>query len=162
MFKYCFSSTFPQVKYMVLKNSGALEDAEDIFQDALIIFYRNVIKEEFELTSSISTYVYAISHNLWLKQLRKRKKNAIDLQEADVALIEDFEFELAEEKADKLSDVLAVMETVGKRCKEILTLYYFKKLKYDFIAEKLGMKDERAVREQKYRCMKRIKELLNP
>ena len=157
VFKYCYPMAFPQVRNMIIKNGGNRHDAEDVFQEALIIFYRNAIREDFELTSALSTYVYAISYRLWLKQLRSRKVS-LKIDAVEFKLIETFDFELAEEKADRFHEVLEKMESAGKRCKEILTLFYFNKLKYGQIASKLGMKDERAVREQKYRCMKRIKE----
>lgn len=160
VFKYCYPIAFPQVKSMVQKHGGISQDAEDIFQEALIVFYRNAIRDDFELTAALSTYIYAVSYRLWLKQLRKRKPS-VEISDAEDRLVDTFHFELAEEESDKLGEVLEVMESAGKRCKEILTLFYFNKLKYGPIAEKLGMKDERAVREQKYRCMKRIKEAIN-
>lgn len=144
---------------MIIKNGGSKQDAEDVFQEALIVFYRNAIREDFELTSALSTYVYAIGYRIWMKHLRDRKTFQ-DIDEQKTELVETFDFELAEAKADKLKEVLEKMEVVGKRCKEILTLFYFKKLKYGQIANSLEMKDERAVREQKYRCMKRLKESL--
>ena len=160
VFKYCYPMVYPQVRSLIMKNGGNKQDAEDTFQETLIVFYRNVVKEDFVLTSALSTYIYAISYRLWLKQLRSRKIS-LPIDAASVQLVEAFDFEVAEQKADKLTGVLEKMESAGKRCKEILTLFYFNKLKYDQIAQKLQMKDERAVREQKYRCMKRIKEAFN-
>lgn len=160
VFRYCYPRAFPQVKGMVLKNGGSQHDAEDVFQEALIVFYRNTLKDDFELTSALATYLYAISYRLWLKQIRDRKVTT-EITESTIGLVEHFDFELAEHQSDRLGEVMNAMETAGKRCKEILIMFYFKKLKFDQIAEQLTMKDERAVREQKYRCMKRIKDTLN-
>lgn len=58
---------------MVLKNSGSPQDAADIVQDTVIIFYSQ-IKEGLILSCKISTYLYAIAWNLWRKEIYKRKK----------------------------------------------------------------------------------------
>lgn len=159
VFKYCYPMAFPKVKGMVLKNNGNLADAEDIFQETLVIFYKNSLKPDFILSASLSTYLYAISWRLWMKQIRDSRKH-VEIMETDMKIVEAFDFELADAKSDTLTEVMKAMESAGKRCREILVSFYFNQLKMEQIAVNLEFKDERAVREQKYRCMKRIKEMM--
>ena len=51
---------FPMIKRYVIANQGKTEDAEDIFQETLMVFYKNVMKDAFELRSQIKTYLYGI------------------------------------------------------------------------------------------------------
>ena len=37
---------FPMIKKYVLKNGGDQEDAKDLFQNAVLIFYRNLQKQD--------------------------------------------------------------------------------------------------------------------
>ena len=36
--RYIYQELFPMIKYLVMSNNGNEEDAEDIFQDGLVIF----------------------------------------------------------------------------------------------------------------------------
>lgn len=157
--KYCYESSFSKVIAMIQKNGGTKQDAEDIFQDTLIVFYKNCLKPTFILSSTISTYVYAIAWRLWMKNIRQAKATTDELRD-DLAVVSAFDFELADTKGDQMEEVMDAMEQAGKRCKEILILFYFNKLSMEIIAQKVGLKDDRAVREQKYRCMKRIKDAM--
>ncbi len=65
----------PKVEHLVRQNSGRSGDAKDIFQDALIIFHRRVRSEDFTLTSSIGTFLFAVCRNLWRDELRRRNKS---------------------------------------------------------------------------------------
>ena len=77
--QYIYKNTFNPVKQLVLNNAGSDNDAEDIFQEALIIVFKKLKEDQkFELTSAFTTYIYSISRLLWLKHLRNIKKIEID------------------------------------------------------------------------------------
>ncbi|HET6996503.1 MAG TPA: sigma factor, partial [Chitinophagaceae bacterium] len=61
---------------IVVSNGGNAQDAEDIFQEALIIVCRKVKDPGFQLTAQLSTYLYSVSRFLWKDELRKRKSFA--------------------------------------------------------------------------------------
>ena len=62
------------VKSWVEQNNGNEDDALDVFQEAIIVFYKNVMAGNYELRSKISTYLFEISKRQWLNQLNRRKK----------------------------------------------------------------------------------------
>ena len=39
---------FPIVKNYILKNSGLVSDAEDVFQESLIILYKKILNNSFQ------------------------------------------------------------------------------------------------------------------
>ena len=65
---------FPVIKKLVLKNNGSTADAEDVFQDALIILIKKVQANNFVLTSSLNTYLYSICRFVWNDELKKKSK----------------------------------------------------------------------------------------
>ncbi len=65
---------YPSVKNFILKNNGNEDDAKDIFQETIIVLLEKVPKDDFNLTSSLKTFIFAISSNLWLKRLREANK----------------------------------------------------------------------------------------
>ena len=72
-FQLLYKFYFPSVASYVKQNMGNTEDAEDIFQEAILVLLQKVRQPDFILTSALKTYLYAIAKNLWLKRLRKNK-----------------------------------------------------------------------------------------
>jgi DNA-directed RNA polymerase specialized sigma24 family protein len=62
---------FPSVEKYVLMNNGNAQDAEDIFQDTVMVLLAYIIKEDFKLTCTIKTLLFASARRLWLKQIAK-------------------------------------------------------------------------------------------
>lgn len=52
---------------LVITNSGTEEEARDVYQDALIVFWQKATSGNLVLTSKMSTYIYSICQNLWRK-----------------------------------------------------------------------------------------------
>lgn len=146
----------------VSNNSGTLEDGHDIFQETLIVFHRNVIKKDFHLSVSIKTYLYAISKRMWMNRLRKNKLDFTSIDsERDQGRIESFEFELPEEASPDLSQQIdLLLDELGGTCKDILQLFYYKKLGLEEIKNQLAYSSSQVVKQQKYRCIKRMREKL--
>ncbi|MGL1885514.1 MAG: sigma-70 family RNA polymerase sigma factor [Reichenbachiella sp.] len=147
------------VHSFVIKNSGGMEDGNDIFQEAVIVFYKNSIKTDFILSSSIKTYLIAIARRLWLKKLRDEKQQYVSIADGvDLTLVDHFEFELPQpHKMNQSEEIQQALNQIGDTCQNILKLFYFNKLSLERIREKLDYSSVQVVRQQKYRCLKKIK-----
>lgn len=139
------------VKKYVLANSGSTEEAKDIFQDALVILYKKAQEPSFQLQSSLQTYLTGISKNLWLQELRRKNKwSTTELTDlAENEFIDDTE---------KYSTASAAFNLLGEKCRQLLTLFYFKKQSFKEIAVQLSFGDENTAKNQKYRCLQKAKE----
>jgi RNA polymerase sigma factor (sigma-70 family) len=154
---YKLYADFPKIQKMILRKGGSKNDAQDIFQEALIVFYRKVTETDFKLTSKIGTYLYSVSRFLWKDEMAKNKKR--NYKELPESLSENELQELEElaEKETKLKAVEAVLQTISKKCKEIFELFYFKSCSMKEIAAKMNYTSERIARTQKYKCMEQAK-----
>ena len=56
---------------MVKALGGNQVDAEDIFQDSLLIFYEKTIAGTLHIEASPEAYIMGIAKHLWIKQKRK-------------------------------------------------------------------------------------------
>src|SRR5579864_2782986 len=77
-FEALYQQYYPSVKYFVLHTSGTTQDAEDVFQEAMVVLLGKLRAEDFILTSSLKTYLFAIAQNIWLK--RKRDNHIIHVE----------------------------------------------------------------------------------
>lgn len=77
---YLYKNYIGMVRY-VIRNywiEGAVtkhkteQEANDVFFDAIVIIAKKVGKDELKLTAKFSTYLFALSRNLWRFKLRNR------------------------------------------------------------------------------------------
>ena len=155
--KHCYKKSLGQVERMVLQHGGTEEDAKDLFHDSLIVLNNNCKSEEFKLTSSLSTYLFAVCKYSWLNQKSKQKRK----EDAIKSLYEDT-WELAYKSSNGLVDnMMDALSKLGDNCREILLDYYYGKCSYEEIAMNLSYSNGQVVRQQKYRCIKKLKEITN-
>jgi len=137
---------------LVTKNNGSEQEARDIFQDALIVFWQKAISDDFVLSSKISTYLYSICQNLWRKELERKKR----FEESD----KENSVENNLEKNEMIKIVHDCINQLGDSCKEVLTLYYFDGLSMDKIAQKMGLANSDTAKTKRYKCKKKLDNLI--
>src|SRR5919112_4606421 len=65
---------WPMVSHFVLQNSGSEDDAQDVYQEGVVVFYEKVRDGSLELSCQIKTYLYAVCRRLWLKRLTTKSR----------------------------------------------------------------------------------------
>ena len=141
----------PAVKQYIKDNNGTADDAQDLFQDALVVLYKKVHQEDFELKVTLKTYLLAVVKNCWMQELRNRKKIPAGVINDDKAVIEMYEesgYDFAK----------AAFNLLGEKCRELLILFYFKEKSFKEIASTLLFSDDKVAKNQKYRCLQKAKE----
>jgi RNA polymerase sigma factor (sigma-70 family) len=151
---------FPAVRKMIISSGGTVDDAKDIFQDSIIVFYRMVLKPEFILTSAIGTFLYSVSKKLWLKKIRDYGSKRLALGKEDMIADDAGDIEILTEESEKLLMAEKVVAELGEPCRSILYLFYFEKSSMKEIAEQLGYSNEKTAKAQKYKCIERGKKLV--
>jgi len=147
---YIYKNSFPPVLKLVLSNSGTEEDAKDIFQEAIIVAFRNIREnKEFKLESSFQTYLYSIARLLWLKQLReKRSRNTITEKHTFIEFEEPKPFD---EEDLKYSLYQRAFKKLPPDCQQILKMS-IDGVSQKQIAKKLGLKSENYIKKRKHYC----------
>jgi len=155
-----YENQFSKVAWLILKNNGSIEDAKDIFQDALVILLEKIHWEKIVDDYSLGTFLYSICRNLWFEHLRRQKKEKefVDLKQY---YSKNISIEYSGEKPDNFELARNAIELLGNPCKSLLELYYYKNLSWEKIAAKLGYANAASARNQKYKCLERIREKLD-
>lgn len=148
---------YPPVEKLILSKGGSKDDAKDIFQDALIVFYQKAKDDQFKLTAAISTYLYSVCRFLWKDELIKRNKNEFTKDETDFDNNEVEDFSELMEKESKYELIEEVLIQIGEKCLKLLKLFYYNNLSMKKIATKLELKSENVAKNQKYKCIERAK-----
>lgn len=155
-FNILYKFYYPVVKSFVLKNNGSEADAEDVFQETLIVLLRKVPKDDFELTSSLKTYIFSIASNIWLKKLRDVKRQASHFIMHDVAEAYSVnEHEAVDtQKQNLLNKALAA---ITNHCLTLIYQVFYTDKKREEIMAEMRYKNPHTFNNQKYKCLQQAK-----
>ncbi|QHT72152.1 sigma-70 family RNA polymerase sigma factor [Rhodocytophaga rosea] len=150
---------FPMILHFILSNSGTEQEAKDIYQEAIIILYENVQRDDFELTCKIKTYIYSVCRRQWLKKLAEKSRY--------VGKVEDFESFVPfvkedaeiEEKDIQFKVMRQAMEKLGEPCRTILEDFFIHDFTMQQITDKMGYTNADNAKNQKYKCLMRLKKI---
>ena len=154
-----YKSHFGMIQHFVTNNNGSFDDARDIFQEAMITLYEKVQLDNFALTCQIKTYLFSICKNLWLKRLQQMGKYSTPLsaQEETISVEEDLD------RFEKKDAAFAIMDralnSLGEPCKSLLEGYYLNKKGMQELANQFGYTNADNAKNQKYKCLMRLKKL---
>ena len=153
--KLVYRQHYQTIMNLVLNNGGSLQEAKDVYQEALIVFYEKLQEDDFELNCSIKTFIYSVSRRLWLKQLQRKSRYTDDLSDTDEFI--QVESEDMEQKEDQYHAMQVALEGLGEPCRSILKDFYINNQSMDEITEKFGYTNADNAKNQKYKCLKRLK-----
>ena len=71
---YLYKKYYKMMTNIVLKNNGTLDEAKDVYQEALVVFWQKAASGKLVLTSKISTFLYSICLNQWRKELDRKSR----------------------------------------------------------------------------------------
>lgn len=155
---FIYKEFFPLIKFLVTENGGADEDAEDIFQDGIIILYNKISLNQLVLTSSFKTYMYSVCRNLWLQKLSKRK--AIYDKLTDVEEFIDLPTDILQETSSAETEMHRIIQihflSLPEDCQKVLKLF-IKNIPLREIAGIMGFKTENYAKTRKYLCKEDLK-----
>lgn len=148
---------YAMVVNMVTNNAGSIQEAKDVYQETIIVFYENIRREGFELNCQLKTYLYSVARRIWLKQLERKKKFNGRIEDSD----EFLELGLEEEgrREEQFTAMHVALESLGEPCCSILKDFYLNKQSMEEITLKFGYTNTDNTKNQKYKCLKRLKKL---
>lgn len=154
LIKEIYDRIFPKVKSFVSKNKGQVDDAYDIFQDALIYIITVQKKKKTEI-KSFEAYLFVICKNLWRRKLKKRvikiESNTLEDKTTDLNL---FIFE------QKCHDFyIEMFNQLSTNCKDIIG-NYFNGWSYEEIQKEYDYSSVNTVRQRVFKCRTKLTQLI--
>jgi RNA polymerase sigma factor (sigma-70 family) len=126
-----YNKARPIIIRYALNNDSSVDEAEDLVQNTVIIVYEQILLGKLVLTSSLTTYIYGIAKNLWLKELRKKRRLVMRPPNET-----DFESENHDDLTEiRLNQLQKAIEELDVKCQEILKSRYWHKKKFDEMSQ---------------------------
>ncbi|HSI90207.1 MAG TPA: sigma-70 family RNA polymerase sigma factor [Adhaeribacter sp.] len=155
---YLYKVHYPMVSHFILSNSGTSDDAKDIFQEGILVFYEKIKDGTLELTCQIKTYLYSVCRRLWLKKLTEKARFSGVIDSENYVPLDE-EAVPAEETEMKFSVMEASLNQLGEPCRTLLEDFYIHDRSMQEITEKFGYTNPDNAKNQKYKCLMRLKKL---
>ena len=150
--EYLYQKYYRMMIKLVTSNSGTEYEAKDIYQEALIVLWQKAVSGNLVLTSKLSTYLYSICQNLWRKELDRKSRLSSETQDSTEYMEHD--------RDERVKIIRDCIEQLGDTCQKVLTYYYFDGMSMNDIAEKLNFSSTDTAKTKKYKCKKRLDQLV--
>lgn len=154
-----YKTHYPMIFNLICSNNGTEQEAKDVYQETIIAFYERAQEPDFVLTCKIKTYLYAVARRLWLKRLweKKRFEGNIDEKETFHGIEEEMiDFE---EREIAFHQMKIALDNLGEPCRSILEDFYIRDLNMEDIRTKFGYTNADNAKNQKYKCLQRLKKI---
>ncbi|MBD0333465.1 MAG: sigma-70 family RNA polymerase sigma factor [Chitinophagaceae bacterium] len=159
--RFLYQTHFESLGRFVVNNSGSWDDAQDTFQEVIVSFIHLVQQRKFRGEASIKTFLYSLNKNIWLNELKRRgramqreKKYQHNTEPENPGINAALEYREAEK------ELVNVLDQLGESCKRILLLFYYENRSMREIVDVIHYENEQVVRNKKYKCLKKLEELI--
>ena len=169
------SNCFKFVKWKFDRNISEI-DLEEMFQDAILALYENISKDKYISSYKLQTYMNTVCRNNMTNRLNKNSKKENHELQADnfendyySQLPDNIDYDdlitdsLDDKKNtentefDNLKKALDKIKDAGGQCFELLSFFWWKKKPMKELTEIFGYKNDRTTIQQKAKCQKRLK-----
>lgn len=148
-------------KWAVSNFNCKIQDAEDVWQEAIITFFENVKNRRIlVLRCSLCTYLFSIGKHILLNKLRK--DNKIDLlgtfDEYEDRIDGDLIFNF--DNVEKEASLTRYFDALGRKCKDLLISRFYLGKPIDVIRQETGLNNNNVVSASLSRCLNRLKDII--
>lgn len=154
--KHIYAQVLPMVKRYVTKNNGSTDDAMDIFHDALMTYYEQVLNGQFDEKYKTFGYIYRLSVFRWINKCKKDKNMTLVADFPDIEQV----FDRRQSTKEGLMIINEVFGQLGDKCAEILHYTIFTEILMEDIMLKMGFSSIDATRMQHMRCKQKLLKII--
>ncbi|MGE9311186.1 RNA polymerase sigma factor [Niabella sp. CJ426] len=145
----------PGIKSFLLSKGAGIEEAGDIFQEAIIDVYKLAQNKSFTLTCPLEAFLLLICKRKWINQVEKNRRQGVTKPVDDgytqIASKDDEAAAFYADTLEKEEIVIAMLQQISDRCREIIMNSYADKSQQQ-LADKLGI-SYAYLRKKKSLCM---------
>jgi RNA polymerase sigma factor (sigma-70 family) len=156
-----YKQHYNMVQALILNNSGYPDDARDIFQEAMIVLYEKVKSGSFELNCQLKTYLYSVCRRLWLKRLGQMQRSFSEVENLRDTVPVEEELERHEQRNRDFQVMEQSLNSLGEPCRSLLKAYYLEMKNMVEIACEFGYTNADNAKNQKYKCLMRLKKIFS-
>ena len=151
-----YTDHFPAVRHFVLQNSGTVDDAQDVFQESLMVLWLTVKEGRFKVgpDGEAGGFLFRVAKNKWLDTVRSAAHRHMKVVPDDRIHAEPVEGDDGID--ERIVRLRGVYDKLDDKCRAVLDQFYFERKDLATIAANMGVEEE-SIRTIKYRCMMKLR-----
>ena len=154
-----YKDNYNMVQSLIISNNGSADDARDVFQEAMIVLFEKARSGTFELNCQVRTYMYSVCRRIWLKRLHQMNRYSNEIETVVETVPVDDDVEDHEKRNEEFHLMERAISSLGEPCKSLIEAYYIQKKNMQLIADEFGYTNADNAKNQKYKCLMRLKKL---
>lgn len=149
-----YADFLPRIVKLITTKGGSHDDAEDVFQEAILIMYEKANAANFSLTSNFYTMLHGICRNLWGNRLQKKSFGEVTIPE-DLKYTTGESIEEDIQQAEEKQVFWDAFQKLGEDCRKLLSLF-FEKIKMEEIMKIMGFGSIGYTKKRKFQCKEKL------
>ncbi len=147
------------ITWMRFSYSCSENDALDVFQDSVIVLYRQIMSGKIvELKSSLKTYLFGVAKRVWLDRNKRQKIKTNDIE--NYHHLQTNEMAVTEQLNERQLVMKELLSKLREPCRSIIHLFYYRKFSLESIAQEMNYSSKDVAKAQKVRCMKGFRKVV--
>jgi RNA polymerase sigma factor (sigma-70 family) len=153
--RYLYKDLYPEVLNFIISHKGSREDAQDIFQDAMVLLFLKTRSDIPELTCSFRTYFFSVVKFLWYNEFRRRNRFAASPAAPDE--LPDIHSDIFEAflLMEKRKLVMQHFDAMPPECRKIIRMH-LDGISFERIAAVMGYNSVQYTRNRKLVCKEKL------
>lgn len=147
----------------IKKYTLSFDQAHDAFGDAVIKVCRHIQQGKLDENTKLTAYLFRAFSNRCVDKIRRNTSSILqedisthyDLPSPAKSILEDIE------QQEKWQQMEAAMDELGEKCKRLLLEIEYYGYSQEEVAQRMGYNKASTVANMKYRCLKKLRELLH-
>lgn len=154
---YLYEMSYDVVAGYILNNKGSRDEINDIFHDGLIAFYMLARQNKLDKEIKVGAYLFTICRNKWTRHLKKQSEQVELTERLNTIPMDPVQMTnlLGDERSELLEEIL---KSLGDECYQLLTHYYFDRMRFKQIIQVLNYSSEQVAKNKKSACMKKLRD----
>lgn len=145
-----YTNMFPAVAAFIAKKGGTLNDAQDVFQDAVLAWYEQKYRAKSVQPYNDKAYIMAIVKNKWSRNYA----HTVSFDEQSIEIPDEKEERPAEKR------LMNYLVKAGRKCMDLLQSFYYEQQPMQEIARNFGFSGVHSATVQKYKCLQKVREIV--
>jgi len=136
----------------------------DVYQEAFLALRKRAMKGKLDnVNSSMKTYLFAIGKYKCFDTLKEKGRSVTYESHLHMAgeTFPDIEIDETPSLSKEQLLLRKHFKELGKKCQQVLTLFYYRGLSINEIVEQTDYQNENVVKAHKSRCLKTLRESIN-
>lgn len=159
---HLYKVLLPTVQSFIRKNNGIVDDAHDVFQDAILHFYKQVADNSFNGEKyTVYGYIYKLAIYRWINKINKDKRMVFNTDASAELAREAESYQIAESGDGQSRNIITrFVSYIGAQCVELLTYRIYGNLMFEDITIRMGFNSEAAAKMRFKRCREKMVEVI--